>query len=144
MLKQRWCLVALLVSLSMPALAQRSTGTIRGTVSDSSHGVIPGASVTVKNEATGFNRTVITNSQGIYSFPDMPVGTYRIEVDLTGFKSAVRTKVVLNVAEDRSVDMELATGAITEQVSVEANALAVKTVGGDVSGLITGDQVREL
>jgi len=138
------CLVGFLLVLSVPAHAQRFTATIRGAVTDSTHAVIVGAKVTVTGEATGLTRSTTTNSAGIYSFPDVPVGSYQVEVEFAGFKSAVRTRIELNVADVRQVDFQLETGAITEQVSVESNALAVKTVGGDVAGLVTGEQVREL
>jgi hypothetical protein len=61
------------------------------------------------------------------------VGTYQVAVEFAGFKSAVRTKIVLNVADVRAVDVQLETGVVSEQVSVEADALAVKTIGGEVS-----------
>jgi hypothetical protein len=135
-------LIALLISV--PAFAQRVTATIRGTVTDESGAVIPGASVTVKGEETGYTRTTTTNAAGLYTFAELPVGTYTVQVDLTGFKSAVTTGIVLNVAAVRAVDAKLTTGAMAEQVTVEASANAVQTIGGDVSGLVTGEQVREL
>jgi hypothetical protein len=138
------CLAGLLFLLGAPALAQQFTATIRGTVTDSTQAAIGGAKVTVKGEDTGLTRSTTTNSSGIYAFPDLPVGTYQVAVEFAGFKSAVRTKIVLNVADVRAVDVQLETGVVSEQVSVEADALAVKTIGGEVSGLITGQQVREL
>ena len=137
-------LVALVALVTAPVYAQRTTATIRGSVTDSTKAVIPGATVTVTGEDTGFTRSVTTNAAGLYSFAELPMGSYKVEVGLTGFKSAVRTKVVLNVADDRAVDFELTTGAVTEQVTVEADSLAVKTIGGEVAGLVTGEQVREL
>ena len=100
--------------------------------------------MTVTHEDTGFTRSTTTNADGIYVFADLPTGHYRIDVEFAGFKSAVRTRVPLNVADDRVANFQMETGAITESVSVEANLLAVKTVGGEVSGLVTGQQVREL
>ncbi len=137
-------LVALVALVAAPVHAQRTTATIRGSVTDPTKAVIAGAKVTVTGEDTGFTRVVTTNASGVYSFPELPTGSYRIEVELTGFKSAARTKVVLNVADDKSVDFELSTGAVTEQVTVVADSLAVKTIGGEVAGLVTGEQVREL
>jgi hypothetical protein len=143
MRKRAW-LAASLVLVAMPALAQRFTATVRGTVTDPTHAVIAGATVTVKGEDTGLTRSVKTNEAGLYSVTDLPVGSYTVTVEHAGFKSAVRTKVVLNVADVREFDVELATGELTEQVSVEASAIQVKTIGGEVAGLITGQQVREL
>ncbi len=137
-------LVALLILSPLPALAQRSTGTIRGAVKDQSNAVIPGATVTVRNDDIGLTRSVPTNSAGLYSFADLPVGRYAIEVELSGFQKGVVKSIVLNVADTREVDVTLATGAITEVLTVEAPAVSVQTVGGEVAGLITGEQVREL
>ena len=74
------CLTALFGLMPWPALAQGMTAAIRGTVTDQSHAVITGAEVTVRGEATGFTRSMRTNSAGIYSFTDLPVGSYAIEV----------------------------------------------------------------
>jgi hypothetical protein len=133
-----------LLLAAVPCFAQRSTGTIRGVVTDPSAAVVVGAKVTVKVAETGFTRSTDTNASGIYVFSDLPVGNYRIDVELAGFKSATRTKVALSIADDRVVNFQMETGAISETVSVEANLVAVKTVGGEVAGLITGQQVREL
>lgn len=140
-------LASLVVSLTLsavPALAQRSTATIRGAVTDQSHAVIPGATVTVRNDDTGLTRSVPTNSAGLYSFGELPVGRYSIEVELSGFQKGVVKNIVLNVADTRAVDVQLSTGAITEVVTVEAPAVAVQTIGGEVAGLVTGEQVRQL
>jgi hypothetical protein len=136
--------VVLLVVVAVPSFAQRITATIRGTVTDTTGAVVPHASVTVKGEETGFTRSSITNSSGVYSFPELPTGTYTVEVGLSGFKSAVVKGVALNVADDRSVDVRLEPGALAENVTVEVPAVAVKTIGGEVAGLVTGEQVREL
>ncbi len=141
---RRFCLVGLLALLAVPAFAQRFTATIRGTVTDQSGAVIGGAKVTVKGEETGFTRTTTTNTAGLYTFAELPVGSYQITFDLAGFKSAVIKGIGLNVADAREVNAQLTTGAVEEQVTVEAAAVQVKTIGGDVSGLVTGEQVREL
>jgi len=133
-----------IASTVAPALAQRTTGTLRGTVRDTTKSVLPGVTVTALQQSTGLSRSTTTNADGTFIFSDLPVGTYRIEVGLSGFKSAVRTDIVLNVADDRALDFELPPGDIKESVTVAAASVHVKTIGGDVSGLITGDQVREL
>ena len=139
-----WSVLGLLLLWASPALAQKFTASVRGTVSDQTTAVISGAKVTLKNEATGVSRSVTTNSDGNYSFPDVPVGSYRIEVESPGFKTEARSKVTLNVADVRNVDVQLAPGGVTEVVDVEVAAVAVKTVGADVSGLVTGEEAREL
>ena len=140
----RLILVAALVAAAVPALAQRSTATLRGTVADSTGGVVPGATVTAKNSVTGFTRSVTTNANGIYLLQELPVGTYNLTVELAGFKTMSKTGIELNVADVRESEFKLETGAISETVSVVADTLVVKTSGGEVAGLVTGEQVREL
>ena len=115
--------LVLLVSsifFAAPAHAQRSTGSIRGTVRDATQAVLPGATVTVSNEDTGLSRTVVTNSAGVYSVPDLPVGRYKVAAELQGFKAGSRTGVVLRVADDLGIDFELGPGQVSEVVSVQA------------------------
>jgi hypothetical protein len=136
----------LAISLALPALAlaQRTTATVRGTVRDATQGLLPGVTVTATNQDTGLVRSVVSNESGVYSAPDLPVGRYTIEAELAGFKKASRTNVVLRVADDFSIDFDLQTGDVKETVNVEASATPVRILGGDVSGVITGEQVREL
>src|SRR5262245_18841968 len=139
-------LLAVIFGLMLPsvALAQRTSATVRGTVRDTTQGLLPGVTVTATNEDTGLVRSVVTNDSGAYSVPDLPIGRYKIDAELSGFKKTSRTNVVLRVAEDFSIDFELATGDIKETVNVEASSTPVRVLGGDVSGVITGEQVREL
>ena len=88
-MRKQWLFLLASLLAAVPVLAQRTTATIRGTVTDPTGAVIAGAKVTVKNEDTGLTRTATTNSAGIYSFADLPVGSYRIEVEHPGFKPAV-------------------------------------------------------
>src|SRR3954451_21193221 len=133
-----------LAAFATPALAQRTTASLRGTVTDSSHALVPGATVTVTNQDTGLARSTVTDSDGLYTVTELPNGRYSVAVTLQGFKTATRTDLVLNVADDRKIDFELATGDVTEDVRVQAEATPVKTSGGDVSGVINGQLVREL
>jgi hypothetical protein len=142
---RKWVsLAALLLLVAAPVFAQRFTAAIRGNVTDQSGAVLAGATVTLKNEGTGLTRTMATNTAGNYSFQDLPVGSYQVEVSFTGFKSSVQTKVAISPADVREVNVRLVTGEITEAVSVEASSYAVKTVGAEIAGVVSGDQVREL
>ena len=136
-----WLAALLLAVMAMPAWAQRTTGTIRGTVTDPTGAVVPGANVTATNTATGFTRTATTNADGLYVFSDLLVGPYTVEVALSGFKTAARTDIVLNVADVRVVDARLEAGEITETITVESPAVAVQTASGEVAGLVTGERV---
>ena len=134
----------LLALASTPVFAQRFSAAIRGSVVDPTQATVEGAKVTLRGEDTGLSRTATTNSAGLYSFTELPVGAYQVTVEKAGFKTAVQMNVVLNVADTRAVDFQLAAGEVAETVTVEAAAVQVQTIGGDVSGLINGEQVREL
>src|SRR5207248_2870404 len=112
-------------------------------VKDATEAVLPGTTITATNEDTGLMRTTVTNGAGAYTISDLPVGRYRLSAELQGFKTATRTGIQLRVADDLGIDFELATGQVSETVNVEASAAPVKTIGGDVSGLVTGEMVRE-
>jgi hypothetical protein len=138
--------VALGVLLLLPAAlyAQRTTAAIRGTVRDATQGILPGVTVTATNEDTGLVRSAVSNDAGVYSVADLPIGRYKVEAELPSFKKASRTGVVLRVADEFSIDFELSAGDVKDTVNVIASATPVRVLGGDVSGVITGEQVREL
>jgi Carboxypeptidase regulatory-like domain len=136
-------MAAVFVSFAVPAAAQKFTASIRGTVTDPTNAIVAGAKVTAKNEETGLSRTMETNRDGNYSFPDLPLGSYQVEVEAKGFTTSVKTKIGLSVAEVRAVDFQLATGSVTETVSVEANA-GVNTTGAEVAGSISGETAVQL
>ena len=145
MRKLQWLLTAaILLAAASSAQAQRTSATVRGTVRDSTQAVLPGVTVTVTNEETGRVREVVTNSEGIYVAPELPVGRYKVEAELSGFRRASRTGVILRVADEFAVDFELSAGDLNETITVEASSSPVKVLGGEVAGVITGEQVREL
>jgi Carboxypeptidase regulatory-like domain/TonB-dependent Receptor Plug Domain len=136
--------LGLLLLLPSALFAQRTTASIRGTVRDATQGVLPGVTVTATNEDTGLVRSVVSNDAGLYTVADLPIGRYKVDAELPSFKKASRTGVVLRVADDFSIDFELAAGDVKDTVDVVASATPVRMLGGDVSGVITGEQVREL
>src|SRR5688572_16578360 len=111
-------LASILLLSAVPAAAQRTSAILRGTVTDASKALVPGATVTVTNAETGLTQSSVTNEAGIYTFSQLPVGRYQLKVELQGFKTATRTDIVLAVADQREVDIELAPGALSETVSV--------------------------
>jgi hypothetical protein len=136
--------VCLVLATCSPALAQRTGASIRGTVTDSSNAVVPGTTVTVTNLDTGLVRVAVTNADGFYVVSDLPIGRYDAKAELSGFKTASRTGVMLRVADDYAIDFVLAPGDLAEVVTVEATSTPVKVLGGDLSGVVSGTQVREL
>jgi len=139
-----FCFLLLMLAVPFAAHAQDITAAVRGTVADEQGSAIVGAEVSVISPDTGFSRTATTGTDGVYNFPDLPLGAYKIRASHAGFKGAEQTGIVLHVADSRVINFTLRVGAITEEVTVEANAIQVETTSGDLTGLIEGNQVRQL
>lgn len=137
-------LICLLVAACAAALAQGVTGSILGTVSDPSGARVAGATVNATNTLTGESRTATTNELGDYLFPVLPVGQYRIEVELQGFKKFVREGIGLSVNRNARVDAVLEIGRVTEEVRVVGDAPLVDTHEVQVGGLVDSRRVNEL
>ena len=121
-----------------------STAQISGTVRDESGGVLPGADVTVTQTETSFTRSVITDENGNYTLPNLPIGPYRLQVTLSGFRSYQQTGIVLTVAANPTINVTLPLGDLTETVSVEAAAPLVETRSPSIGTVIENEQVEEL
>ncbi len=132
------------LAVALPALAQRTTASIRGVVSDPDGKPVAGIKVGVTKVDTGFNRETSSNASGVYSFADLPVGTYVLSVEAEGYKSVLVQNIVLNVADIREQNIKLELGAVTDKLTVTSSAVVVETTSGEVAGLITGEQVRNL
>jgi len=120
------------------------TASISGTVTDSSGAAIAGANVTATNVDTSVVFTQSTNSQGYYSFPQLPLGKYTVEVQQTGFKTAARTDIVLQVNDARVIDITLQVGQKTEKVEVSINALHVETTNTQMGEVIQGKEMTDV
>ena len=133
-----------LLVLVPSASAQKTSGTITGTVTDPSGAVVAGAAISIVNNRTGASRESTTNEQGSFSFPELDPGTYRITVNKAGFKKLTLNSVELHVADVTNLNLKVDLGAASEMISVEADAVVVNTSTGDVGNIMTGEQVREL
>src|SRR2546425_3237076 len=110
--------VLVIVALSMPSLGfsqTSSTGALTGNTMDASRALIPGAEITLTNEATREARSTVSNENGGYSFPQLAPGSYRLEAALAGFKTAVRSGVLVSVTEITRLDVQLEIGSPTEK-----------------------------
>jgi hypothetical protein len=116
-------------------------GRLLGTVSDPSGTPIPGAKVTVTETATSVTQTKATDGQGFYSFQNLPVGRYDVQMDATGFKPLRRTGVVLDVDSKVVVDEQLDIGERNETVTVSESSTHVETVDTQMGQVITGKQM---
>jgi hypothetical protein len=124
------------------AFAQEAT--IVGTVTDPSGLVVASAAVKITNIDTGIVTNFTTNTDGQYVAPDLIIGHYAVRAEAKGFKSAERKDIVLQVGDRQRVDFKLEVGSQKETVTVEANAVTVQTETGEVSGVVTGQQISEL
>jgi hypothetical protein len=131
-----------LVALAVPAFGQ--TSRITGIVTDTAGGVIPGADVEIRHNATGVVTTAVTNHEGVYSFPGIQVGTYTVTVTLEGFKTAVFNDVVLNAGVPTAINARLEVGGLAETVTVEGATALVQTVSSAVSSTINTQQIERM
>ncbi len=119
--------IGLILISSTALFAQSGNGSLLGRVSDESGAALPGVSVTATNDATGFNRTIVTASDGTYRFQSLPIGVYSLLTDLSGFASVTTKNVEVNVASDRTLNIMLKQAAVKEQITVTAEAPLVAT-----------------
>lgn len=125
-------------------LAQDFRATLNGTVTDSSKSSIPNVVVQVTNVATNEVASATTNNQGNYTIPFLKPGTYTVTAQGKGFKQFVRRGVVLDVAQTGTVDIKLELGAVTEEVTVTAEAPLLETSKADRGGIVDTQRVEEL
>src|SRR5687767_157644 len=135
-------LLLLSIGLFVGVHAQSSTlGNITGTVRDQQGAAVPNVEVTILDEKTGASRTVSTNDDGFYSAPSLPPGRYSISAGPQGFKKSVATGVELHVSENKTANLELQVGQVTETVTVSSEETQIDTRSGEVSSLIAEKQV---
>ena len=137
----------LLVVLAVGALPSRSfgqTATVVGTATDPSGGVVAGATVTFTNVDTGVVRSLTTNDSGQYVMPDLNIGRYNLKASASGFKTVDQKDVKLAVGDRLRIDFQFARGAASDTVTVEANPIAVQSDSGEVSNLISGEQMSQI
>src|SRR5580765_5165617 len=135
---------AAFLALSTAAFAQSSTtATIRGTVQDSSGGVLPGATITLTNSGTKAAATTVSDDRGGYLFVVFP-GTYTIKVELSGFKVHEQQGVALSPNDTRGLDIKLEVGQQTETVTVTASQEVIQTETGAREGVLTSKQIDNI
>src|SRR6266853_580950 len=145
-MKNAWFIrAALLVALASLALfAQSDLGSITGFVKDPSGSVIPNATVTVRNEATGTERKATTNESGSFTVTNIPAGFYTIVVEAAGFKKFDSTHNKLDPSATLALDASLTVGAASQTVEVTATAIALQTESASVQKLVTRQQIDAL
>ena len=127
-----------------PAAAQVSTGSIAGTVLDSTGQLVPGAQVTIRNVNRNTSTTFVTDQNGAYTALFLVPGTYEVQVTLQGFKSWVRSDLVLQVNDRLRIDASLEVGGIEEKTTVVASSPVVRTDSSEVGTVIEERAIKEL
>ncbi len=142
----RYTYLAAVVSLLVcaPVMAQQTTGTITGRMVDQQGKAVPGATVTAKSPDTGFTRTEASDGEGIYRLPALPVGTYDLTAELTGFTTVSKKGVEVNVAQTLTIDFDLTVAPRTETVTVVGGAPLISTTSSSVGEIVDLTRVQSL
>ena len=139
----RFLLAPLPVALLTIAAFAQTSGTISGTVADTSGALIPNARVAARNLTNGERRDTVSNTNGQYTFPLLPPGEYEIEVAQSGFATTVR-RAVLSVTERIAVDFSLQPSSVKEQVEISSAAPLLQTESAALGRVVEGAAVKEL
>ena len=123
-------LIISLLAFVPAAVAQITSGTITGVVTDTSGAAVAGANVTITSTQTGAVRTATTNAEGSFSFPELSPGIYNISVAKQGFKKVEQKGVEAHVADLTNVTIKMPVGGMVETVEVQASAVQVETQTG--------------
>src|SRR5258707_3070732 len=143
--KIHFAALAVMLAIPLAAVAQVTTATIVGTVSDPTGSTVPGAQVSARNVDTGLTRTAISGDAGTYRIEFLPVGKYDIEVTYAGFKKALINGVVLQVNDTSRVDVSLAVGQVNETVTIsDSSQPAVNTSTSEIGRTIQSGEITNL
>jgi len=135
--------IGMLGALMPHAIAQALQG-ITGTVTDQTGAVVPNATVTAKNDATGVSKTATTNTAGSYQFNDLLPGTYTVRIEMQGFQTSVHNGVGVEVAKISTVDAVLTAGSTTQSVEVKEAVIALDTTQPELGTTLENKVVQEL
>jgi len=123
---------------------QSFSAALSGVVRDTTGAVLPGVSITAKNTESGLTRMVLTNETGAYTMPSLPVGAYEVAAELAGFKQQLRRGITLAVAQEVVLNLTMEVGLVQQTVEVTEEAPLVNATLASTSGLITGEQLKDL
>ena len=137
-------LLIVLLSFTAASAQSVSTAQINGTVKDQSNAGLPGATITVTQTDTGLTRTAVSDEAGSYILQNLPIGPYRFEAELQGFRKFVQTGIVLQVNANPTLNVTLQLGQLAETITVQGTAALVETRNPGIGTVITNQQVVEL
>ena len=136
--------LAVLFSMSASARAQSPNGSIDGVIVDTTGAVLPGVAVTLTNQATGATRETVTDSEGVFHAPVLPVGPYTVRAQLSGFQTVERRDVTLTVGQTLTLRLEMPVSSMAESVNVSGAAPVIETTRSQVSSTVNAVSVENL
>jgi len=139
-----YSLLAMLLAIPLVLHAQQYSGTIVGTVVDSTGAAIPRATVTIINVGTGEKATQASGGQGEFTFAQVPIGTYELQVKQGSFKEFVETGVIVHTSTNTQVPVVMQVGSNVEKVTVVADSVQVQVSSAEAGEIVTSTQVHEL
>ncbi len=142
--KYRWFLLPLFLMFVCVGVFAQQNSEIVGTITDQAGAAVTGATVTISDPATGYERTTTSNETGGYRFTALNVASYGLKVAAKGFQTYVASGIEVNVSQTHRADVKLTVGADTQTVTVEADALQVQADSNVVSTLISSEQISQI
>ncbi len=136
--------LGLLLAVTRLASAQAGTASLTGTVKDSQGAVLPGATITATNTATGGTRTTVSNASGAYNLPGLPPGVYTLKIELSGFRTHQHENVELRVDSVTRTDAELVIGGVAETVTVTEASRVINTTDASVGSTMSRATIAAL
>jgi hypothetical protein len=142
----RCAIIALLLLLvgGRPSPAQETGGGIAGTIADAQGAALPGATVSLRNEGTNAQLNTVTNAEGAYNLPFVPIGRYTLTASLAGFSTTKREGIEVRVGDRLRLDLGLQLGALTEEVTVSSEVPLLDTGSANRGQVINREQVADL
>ncbi len=141
----KWVVVCFLaVSGNLSLHAQAVSGTIVGTITDPTGAAVPNIPVTITLTGQSAVHTAVTNESGNFTEPDLPPGTYTVTVAVTGFKKVIRENIILDTNATSRVDLDLATGSVSDTVTVSSAPPTLQTDRADISTTLGERQIADL
>jgi hypothetical protein len=135
--------IVCVIAATIPAAAQQR-GSVSGRILDAGGLVLPGATVTVTEQNTGFNRTVVTAETGAYTIPNLDPGVYTVVVELSGFGSTKRTDLALTAGSAITLDVTMQVAGLQEQIVVTAQAPLIEATSNRLGGTLSSREIEEV
>jgi hypothetical protein len=144
---ERLCAIGVLLvwmNVNVDSANAQGTASVSGAVTDTTGAVLPGCVVQAKNVATGITKSTLSDEQGRFRFPDLPIGEYEMQASQEGFQLVVRQGIILTIGSNPVVDFALPVGQVTERVSVLGDISQVETTSSALTNLVEQTEMREL